>query len=266
MTTDIPTLMQSIDLAALAEHDGVQLRGNPTGERYGACPKCGGTDRFHLRSYNGRDYFFCRQCHDKRGDAIEYMCWLHGMTTGDAIRALAPSGWGQGGNALIPATSKRPAPTKPAEVAPNATWQAVAREFIDACATALWTPDSAKALAWLHGRGLNDDTLRRFKIGYHGRDERIGGELALWADKGITIPAVVLSDVWGVNIRLPVGEPKYRKLTGSRAALFNCEALLKAHTALLCAGEFDAMLAQQHAPAGLACVTFGSESKTPSLR
>jgi hypothetical protein len=40
--------LRNVDLEALAEGDGVRLRGAPGRERYGACPKCGGTDRFHI--------------------------------------------------------------------------------------------------------------------------------------------------------------------------------------------------------------------------
>jgi hypothetical protein len=64
------------------------------------------------------------------------------------------------------------------------------------------------------------------------------------------------------------GKAKYMKLTGSKVAMFNSDLLTapSVHTALLCAGEFDAILAQRHAPDGVACVTFGSESKSPTER
>ncbi len=75
-------------LSALIEADGMTLRGKPDGERYGPCPKCSGRDRFHVCWYAGRERFFCRQCHPRRGDAIEYLHWAHGMTYREACAVL----------------------------------------------------------------------------------------------------------------------------------------------------------------------------------
>ena len=85
MNTQKPDLT-AVNLAEIALKDGVMLRGGAA--KCGACPKCGGKDRFHVRSFGGRNYFFCRQCHEQRGDAIEYMRWLHGMSFKQALDAL----------------------------------------------------------------------------------------------------------------------------------------------------------------------------------
>jgi len=260
MTIDL----SKIDLAALVERDGVQLRGSPDRERHGACPKCGGTDRFHLRRYQDRDYFFCRKCHDRRGDAIEYLCWQHGMSAGDAIRAL-----GVTGNHPTNLPKPKPQPTTQTGIVipdsldepPPQAWQEAIREFVADCAANL--PGAARG--YLHGRGITDDMIARWQIGYNDTSQRVAGEW--WVYRGITIPHIYGGHLWGVNVRrradeLGDGKGKYINVKGSRAQLFNGNSLTNAaHTVIVTGGEFDCMLTQHHAPDGVAVVTFGSESK-----
>ena len=68
---DTQQLIQGINLIKLAACY-TELHNESTKEFSGPCPKCGGHDRFHVTA----NWFFCRQCHEKRGDAIEYMRWL----------------------------------------------------------------------------------------------------------------------------------------------------------------------------------------------
>jgi hypothetical protein len=58
------------------------------GDEYvGACPECGGKDRFHIWPSDGETgRFWCRQC-DKRGDGIDYLRWQHNMTFQQACEA-----------------------------------------------------------------------------------------------------------------------------------------------------------------------------------
>lgn len=273
MSADIPTLLAAIDLAELAERDGVVLRGGA--ERSGACPLCGGRDRFHVKTHDGRGYFFCRKCHPDRGDAIEYMRWAHGMSTGDAIRAL-------GGDTTHPAQPVRRVATARQldEFPPCERWQHRAQAFVGGCAAYLWTPGGARALAYLRSRGLADDAIRRHALGYNPAWRKAAG--ADWgqldrdtvnAAAGITIPHQVAGQIWAVRVRrlnpdgtAYAGPNKYVAVTGSRPALFNADGIRADGRVIMFEGEFDAMLAQQHAPAGVACVTFGSESKAPSPR
>lgn len=260
--TNLHALLQRVDLAALIEYDGVRLRGS--GEKYGACPKCGGTDRFHVKVYQGIGYFFCRQCHERRGDALEYLKWQHGLTFSAALIAL-----GGGGRP----TNIRPVTVNsPLETAPDDAWQDKAHQLIEHCQQTLWgeSVGARAALGYLRDiRGLRSDTIRHYRLGYNPRPQSISG---LYCAEGITLPTCIGPSIWQIRIRRPrrqitLNQPnKYTSITGSRAALFNTDTLKDAHIVLITAGEFDAMLAQQSAPHGLACLTFGSESKTPSLR
>ena len=57
-------------------------------EYVGACPECGGRDRFHVWPLEGKTgRFWCRQC-ERKGDGIDYLRWQHGMTYTEACRAI----------------------------------------------------------------------------------------------------------------------------------------------------------------------------------
>lgn len=264
--------MRATSLCALVEADGVTLRGRPDGERRGPCPMCGGKDRFHLRRYDGREWFFCRQCHPRRGDAIDYLRWTRGISFREAAGLL-------GADAIRADGVRRPAPARvrmattprgvviPAclDEAPPAEWQAAMRALVEHCAASI----PPAVMRYLRDeRGLSDDTIWRYRLGYNPTAQRVAGRW--WIERGVTIPTEYAGALWRVNVRRRAddiqrdGRGKYIAAQGSRAQLCGGDAIPDAATVLVCAGEFDAMLAQRHAPAGVACVTFGSEAKRPT--
>lgn len=258
---DTRDLLRRVDLFALMANDGVELHGRGA-ERYGACPKCGGTDRFHVREFLAIGYFFCRQCHEDRGDAIEYLRWRHGLRFAEAIELLGKPRWRY--------VSKSSGP--PIESPPPEAWQRQANALVETCATALFDGSDASRRALGHltqHRGLSESTLHVHQIGFNPRGRRIEG---MWCAEGITLPTRMCGTLWQVRVRKPrrlistLAPNKYTSVLGSRAGLFNGDALSDARTAILFGGEFDSMLASQGAADGVACVTFGSESKAPTLR
>jgi hypothetical protein len=294
--------LRHVDLEGLAEADGVRLRGAPGRERYGTCPKCGGKDRFHILPAGGkrpkggardRALFFCRQDaeygENSPGDAIDYLRWLHGVSYPQALARLGLRDDDDTGQATKPT---RPrvltddtglAIPDALEAPPAASWQSTARAFVERCEAALWaskTPGAIAALAYLRDyRMLEGDTIRRFRLGWH-EPRDIGAKLegGIYAARGIVIPRFFAGALWAVNVRrskadraeamrrnMPDGKLMF--LTGSAPRqFFNGDALADDDAAaLLCAGEFDAMLAQQSAPPGVACVTPGGESYTPTF-
>ncbi|MDA9856405.1 hypothetical protein N9C80_08330, partial [Paracoccaceae bacterium] len=44
--------------------DALNLKKISKGEFHGACPNCGGTDRFWINEFEGNVKTHCRQCHD----------------------------------------------------------------------------------------------------------------------------------------------------------------------------------------------------------
>lgn len=80
--TAINASVNLIDMIGQYTH----LRKCGPGEYCGACPKCGGSDRFHCKS----DVFFCRQCHNERAwdDAIGFVMWFNNVDFKTAITRL----------------------------------------------------------------------------------------------------------------------------------------------------------------------------------
>jgi hypothetical protein len=272
---NVETVTSYVDLLALAGRDTPLRRvaGTGGGEYAGPCPFCGGRDRFRVQPHRPRPVWWCRGCGEGRWhDALDYVarrerldlhraddfrraCELLGMVDSLPSRPRPTPCPLKGVGGLPP-----PAPAGP----PPDEWQAKARHVIAECVTALWSQSGAKARAWLHARGLTDETLRRWRIGYHpGSGYRdIGG---LRVPCGIIIPCEVGGVVWYVNVRRAVGEPKYQKVKGSRAALFGAETLRGQQVAVLCEGEFDALLLHQQAGDLAGVATLGGASGTPDL-
>jgi len=91
-------------------------------------------------------------------------------------------------------------------------------------------------LDYLKGRGLSEKTIKRFNLGFTG--------------KNISIPIVGGGELYTIRYRT---DPRVKEMaryiteTGGENALFNSDCLAKKpKEALLCEGEFDAMMLVQH--------------------
>jgi len=257
--------LRQVSLAALVERDGIELHKQGR-EMHGACPFCGGgqhSDRFWISDGGDRDRFYCRQC-QKGGDAITYLALKHGMSFGEAMDSLGVQGDESIWNPIqkpktLPTTKTGIVIPESLDEPPSAEWQQAAKRFVEDCAVRLWTSEGEKALAYLRGRCLADETIRIAQIGFSPSDDYRRG---VW--RGITIPHYYGGELWAVNVRRSVGDPKYKVITGSkRCQLFNGDYLFldDVQNVIVCGGEFDALVAQQFAPKGVAVVTFGSETK-----
>jgi hypothetical protein len=247
--------MPEYNLVTIIEAD-VALR-PISGELHGACPFCGGSEkstRFWINKT--RDKWRCRQC-EKNGDAIAYLVETGRMSLMDAYKARRGDDitFDNTPRKATPAPAYVPPPCEP----PAQTWQARARAFVATCQAALWSADGARALDWLHKRGLTDATLKAAGIGYNPAatfeafDEwglppetnDKGNAKRVWLPRGIVIPWLIAGNVWRVNIRRPAGEPKYISPAGWKNGLYNADALTADKPALMVEGEFDALLLQQ---------------------
>jgi hypothetical protein len=85
---DLTAIKQGINLIDLAGKY-TTLHKCAAKEWAGACPLCGGKDRMHVQA----DWFFCRKCHEKPGDAIEFVMWFNSVNFKRALIML-------GGNQL----------------------------------------------------------------------------------------------------------------------------------------------------------------------
>jgi len=228
MTNNLP------DLLSLVSGDTTLTRVASTkgGEYAGPCPFCGGSDRLRVwpNHPSGRPQWWCRGC-GKGGDVIAYLAQRGDLTPAEAGRLRRGGAWP--GDTSTPAAPRPPTP-KHAEVLapPGPEWQRAARAFVADCQAALWADIGRRALAWLRGRGLADETIRAAGLGYNPKDARHERQTwglpkgrPIWLPRGIVIPWEVDGSLWRVNIRRPQGKPKYFSPAGLRNALYNADAL-----------------------------------------
>ena len=242
---DVEALLQQVEMAALVERDlGRPVRREGRWLKW-TCP-------FHA---DGRtpslgvagNRWKCFGC-GRSGDAID---WLHerdGLSFQEECEQLGaldlPLASG-------PTTNLQPSPSS----GPSAAWQERAQKVVNACWAALWSETGARARIWLNRRGLLDETVQHWQLGFNPCDRKLFG---LWVPRGIVIPCVVAGRFWYLKVRRAVGQPKYTQVSGGQVALYGAETLTGRNVAVVSEGEFDAMLLHQEAGDLLGVVTLGS--------
>lgn len=267
---DTEALKERTDLVTLAERD-TRLKKVSTSEYAGPCPKCGGEDRFHVTP----TWWFCRQCHEKRGDAIEYLRWRDGLGFVDACKALgadvAPTGSVRQKSIAKANKRRRTEPT----ATPCAAWQDRARSFVAYAERELWA--SPEALAYLRGRGLDDATIQAARLGYNPKGRRDTGERwgldadRLWIPQGWVLPAFSAtceadSALHYVKVRqLPGRDPRYLALKGSckRHVVYGLDTVRGHSDVILVEGELNALTLAQALPGAMAVVSIGDAGNAP---
>lgn len=148
-------ILQGADILASAERR-VELHREAKGEYSGPCPKCGGNDRFHCT----KDWFFCRQCHQKRGDFIEYTSWRDNLSYLETIKKLD--------SGVIASLPNEPVkPIRPAHK-PNEWDEAKQlKKTLDAHKALIAGSGkyAQQAREYLQSRGLTIETAQAFKLG-----------------------------------------------------------------------------------------------------
>lgn len=248
--------LRGVDLLALIGSE-VSLRKKAArdgGEYCGPCPGCSGRDRFMVwpSPAQGNPRYWCRQCNAK-GDAADYLVWRgRAATVGEALKLLgAPLDYTPAAPRLAP---------PPVVDAPSATWQERAASFVAYAQGQLWSEAGEAGLAYLRGRGLEDDTIRAAGLGWNPKEwrdkdvTRWGLESdhdPIWLPVGVVIPWLVDGAPWLVKIRQPAPrDPKYRYVGipgGQFVALYHADALRAGRPAVLVEGELDALAIQQAA-------------------
>lgn len=210
------------------------------GEWHGACPKCGGQDRFILQERVGyRPKVACRQCTGTDAgrwmDAIAFMQWLQGCDFVEACRRLQLR------------TIDTPAITKPRKpqpgTKPDSRLAAIARH----CADRL---DDA-ALEYLRGRGIDDDMARGAGLGVSKGDVLRG----VFVPAGLTIPCRNDDAVAYIKVRTKRG---YKQVKGGRSSLYRAPLDSSSGWAIVTETELDALMLSSVADA--ICFATGSVS------
>ena len=158
-TIDTETIKRNTNLIDLASRY-TELRREASNEHSGPCPKCGGTDRFHVTD----EMFFCRQCYNlgngKSHDAIAFVQWVDGCDFVTACNIL-------GGNVSAP---QRDIVQPVRKVTADKPWdEEKERSKADEMHNALMrgkSPHAIEALEYLSGRGINQETIEAYRIGF----------------------------------------------------------------------------------------------------
>lgn len=144
---------KEVNLVTLAEKH-VKLAKVSATEWAGPCPKCKGTDRFHVRI----GWFFCRHCHEPRGDAIEFAQWKYDLDFRGAVELLTGE--------EIPETAR----ITPAEKEKSGKTRFNAAYWlkrVEAAQRTLFFDDvAAPGRNYLLGRGIEPHTWLTFGLGY----------------------------------------------------------------------------------------------------
>ncbi len=282
---DLSALKLQIDLLALtsAHTDLRRVAASGGGEWAGACPFCGGKDRFRVQPYaRPEPRWLCRHCTDgKWQDALAFGQRLYpNLSFREVCERLS------GGRLTLRTAQPRPRPMiQPAYAPPPAEWQQAARRAVERAQADLWGRAGAAARRYLQRRGLADSTVQVWKLGY-SVGFQMGGMLV---PRGVVIPCITGGQVWYLKIALLPGQPircprcgaaaaarqpcpncglvsKYRGVSGNRtAAIFGGDQLLGALEALFVEGEFDALIAWQTLAGELPVCTVGSASNRLDL-
>lgn len=250
------------------------------GEYQGPCPKCGGTDRFHIWPTQGEyGTWWCRSC-DQGGDAIEYLKVIDGMSFKDACKELGRE---------LPEEEefKRPKFKRPGTAAdtfqprittvPAELWIQHAEKLIDwAHQQLLNNPDQ---LAWCAARGLDAAAVSGYRLGWNpgekGKDlyrpreswglptelKENGKAKKLWIPQGLVIPCYQAGALHRIRIRRPEGEPRYYLIPGSGTAPMTLAADRKAF--VIVESELDALLINYLAGDLVGVISQGNSTAKP---
>jgi hypothetical protein len=276
----IDTAKQTDLLALAGQH--TTLRKCAANEYEGPCPKCGGENRFHVHARE--QWFFCRAgtCHPKRGDAIEFVRWMDGLSFTEAVErllgVLPPRGAIEGRLAYDARRPKQqPAPHTPST--PAADFATRCKGKVRAAAELLQRGAAGQpGRDYLLGRGLAPDTWQAFRLGYAPNvkvpdSDHFAPAIAIpWYDAGGELVAIryrFLQAHGAQKITSEPGSTTSARLFGWQGMPDGCaEPLPEGHTPierkftlLICEGELNAMSAWQAArDTRLDVLSIGSES------
>lgn len=217
----------------------------------GPCPLHNGTNPTALTIFEGSNGWLWKcQSGCGSGDAIAWRMAKYGESFLEARDGLG-----------LP--DNRPAEPRPLrepqqpDPLPSAIWHAQAADLADRAAAALWEPQGAKALAYLHKRGLTDATIRAAQLGYHGRKRWVpradwdvpiedGDPVKMLIPLGVVIPWYVDGCLPRVSIRTDDRSlPKYFNLAGSGNVPYGIDLITPSRPAIMVEGVFDALAIQQ---------------------
>jgi len=223
----------------------------------GACPWCGGRDRFTVKHTPQGDRWHCRGCGDGRyHNAIDFIMRRDDCDFKTALQILKQDA------PIVPLPRLNPPeaePTKP----PSPDWQASAWRVVGSASDRLFSDDGQAGRDYLTSRGLHRGTWYAWHLGL----ANVFDVTVQRSRPAIVIPWITKADeeITAVKYRfidddLPMGA-RYQYLGGSVPLIFGTQSILSTDTTLLLVeGDLNAISIAQCRPRGVSVVSFGAES------
>lgn len=203
----------------------------------------------------------CWPC-GEHGDAADLVRKLDRSTFPEAVRRVAELC----GLATWEASPRKPTVPRPAKAPPRPPERpsglppADAQALAEDAARRLWQPEGAAALAYLHGRGLTDETIRAARLGFvdSARIPTKDGDRSYRAS-GVSIPWFDGDRLALVKLRQPEGaKPRYVEAFRDRPRIYpSPEAIQPGRPLIVVEGEFDCMLLDQQLHDVASVITLG---------
>lgn len=247
---------QTTELLSLVGHN-LKKAG---GYHVGACPFCGGLDRFTIKHTPEGDRWHCRQCgEDKYHTAIDYVMRRDNCDFKTAYQTLI---------------GENPAPIQTDSIIrekhepglitlPSQEWQATALHLVDKASDLLLSDEGQAGQEYLMQRGLHRGTWYAWHLGftyvYDPKAKRKRPAISIpWLD--IDASGEVITAVKYRFIDYDPEGLRYTSLMGSMPILFGLWDVTELHTILLLVeGEINALSLWQCIPRDVSVISFGSE-------
>ena len=220
----------------------------------GACPICGGRDRFQVKRTNSGDLWLCRKCKPgKYNSALDFLMDYHHEKFTDALRRA-------GGEVSAPGPQRGKPVTAPApvQVLPSQSWQADAWRLVMAASDRLTdTPEGEPGRRYLLSRGISRAMMYSELLGYAVIGKRPAVVIP-WTDTGNVITAVKYR--YNDELARQDKARRFSAMTGSILCLYGLQNILASDKVLLFVeGELNAVSVLQTRPAGVSVISGGSE-------
>lgn len=242
---------QSYDLLTLAQGDTKLKR---SGSYYiGACPFCGGRDRFNLKDTPKGWRWYCRKCGDgKYHTPIDYIMRRENLDFMQALESL-------GGDAIRPREMVRP--EEPAPVLPDQSRQSEFWQEVTQASEALIDCELPAQLArlYLQERALDRSTWFDYLLGFATVWKRPAIVIP-WYDQSNTITAIKYR--FFDDLARDPGK-RFAMAKGSKTILFGLQAAAGQDVLIFVEGEINAMSITQISAQELLhidALSFGSEA------
>lgn len=231
------------------------------GEWHGACPFCGGTDRFIVHPNQSPAKWWCRGC-ERSGDAIAFLQQYHNLPFTEAVERLGLESQLKGNQSKAQSTRPQWQPAN-MPAAPTTSSASQAADSIPAVDNPEYIEKSKAFVEWswnnlqskkypeisdyLASRGIDMITADLFMLGYNPYSlERNWGDIEVKLFPGIVIP--YLDGFEGIPRKIKIRrmgdvEKKFRYIAikGGANWLFNAWQVKPRHYVVLTEGEIDAI-------------------------